>query len=66
MIFFFSKANIEELQNLKFTLMVFCHISGLKINLEKSFVVGINVSGYYIQDLALLLECKILSSPLPI
>ena len=39
---FFSKASLDLLQNLKIILLVFGQVSGLKINLEKSTISGIN------------------------
>ena len=39
---FFSKTSLEHLQNLKIILLVFGQVSGLKINLEKSTISGIN------------------------
>ena len=39
---FFSKASLEHLQNLKIILLVFGQVSGLKINLEKNTISGIN------------------------
>ena len=41
---FFSKASMDFQQNLKLILLVFCQLFGLKINLEKSILSGINVS----------------------
>ena len=61
---FFSKANLEELQNFKYIIMVFGHILGLKINLKKCSLAGINVSENSIQDLALLLDCRVSVWPL--
>ncbi|RVX16675.1 Transposon TX1 uncharacterized 149 kDa protein [Vitis vinifera] len=39
---FCSKASLEHLQNLKIILLVFGQVSGLKINLEKNTILGIN------------------------
>ena len=41
---FFSSATMEDLQNLKLILLVFGYILGLKINLSKSTLFGINMS----------------------
>ena len=46
------------------TLMIFGRISGLKINLETSSLVGINVSEESIQDLTLMLDCRVFIWPL--
>ena len=40
---FFSNTREEELQTLKSLLLVFGHISGLKVNLDKSSIYGINL-----------------------
>ncbi|RVW87840.1 Peroxisome biogenesis protein 1 [Vitis vinifera] len=40
---FFSSAHVEELQTLKIILLVFGQISGLKVNLDKSTLYGINL-----------------------
>ena len=55
---FFSKASLELLQNLKITLLVFRQVSGLKINLEKSSIVGINTNQYMVSQLASILDCQ--------
>ena len=51
---FFSRTCSKNLQNLKLILLVVKHISGLKINLDKSTLFGINMS----QD-QMLLDCKV-------
>ena len=43
-IIFFSKTASEHLQNLKIILLVFGQFSGLKVKLEKSFLLGINTN----------------------
>lgn len=48
-----------EFQNLKLILLVFGHILGLKINLDKSTLPNINMSQDQISRLALMLECKV-------
>ena len=40
---FFSNTSEEELQTLKSLLLVFGHITGLKDNLDKSNIYGINL-----------------------
>ena len=40
---FFSNTSEEELQTLKSLLLVFGHISRLKVNLDKSNIYGINI-----------------------
>lgn len=42
-ILLFSVNDISSLQNLRFIIMAFEKASGLKINLSKSYVVGINI-----------------------
>lgn len=41
---FFSSVSEVKLQNLKLILLIFGHISGLKINLDKNTLLGINTS----------------------
>ncbi|RVX05015.1 putative mitochondrial protein [Vitis vinifera] len=49
---------VEELQTLKSLLLVFRQISGLKVNLDKSNLFGINLDQNHLSRLALLLDCK--------
>ena len=53
---FFFKASLEHLRNLKIILLVFGQVSGLKINLEKSFIVVINTNQEMVSRLAAFLE----------
>ena len=54
----FANPRKEELQTLKSLLLVFGQISGLKVNLDKSNLFGINLDQNHLSRLALLLECK--------
>ncbi|RVW19140.1 putative mitochondrial protein [Vitis vinifera] len=47
---FFSNTREEDLQTLKSLLLVFGHISGLKVNLDKSNIYGINLDQIIFQD----------------
>ena len=49
---FFSSSCVEELQTLKFILLVFGRISGLKVNLDKSNLFGINLDQDHLSRLA--------------
>ena len=55
---FFSNTREEELQTLKSLLLVFRHISGLNVNLDKSNIYGINLDQNHLSRLAELLDCK--------
>ncbi|RVW20051.1 hypothetical protein CK203_115113 [Vitis vinifera] len=55
---FFSNTCEEELQTLKSLLLVFRHISGLKVNLDKSYLFGINLDQNHLSRLVELLDCK--------
>ena len=55
---FFANSCVEELLTLKSLLLVFGQISGLKVNLDKSNLFGINLDQNHLSRLALLLECK--------
>ncbi|RVW53977.1 LINE-1 retrotransposable element ORF2 protein [Vitis vinifera] len=55
---FFSNTSEEELQTLKSLLLVFGHISGFKVNLDKSNIYGINLEQNHLSRLAELLDCK--------
>ncbi|KAJ9703126.1 hypothetical protein PVL29_004763 [Vitis rotundifolia] len=55
---FFSNSREEELQTLKSLLLVFGHISGLKVNLNKSSIYGINLDQVHLSRLAVMLDCK--------
>ena len=55
---FFSNTCEEELKTLKSLLLVFGHISGLKVNLDKSNIYGINLEQNHLSRLAELLDCK--------
>ncbi|RVW74568.1 LINE-1 retrotransposable element ORF2 protein [Vitis vinifera] len=54
----FANPREEELQTLKSLLLVFGQISGLKVNLDKSNLFGINLDQNHLSRLALLLDCK--------
>ena len=55
---FFANSSEEELQTLKSLLLVFGQVSGLKVNLDKSNLFGINLDQNHLSRLALLLDCK--------
>ncbi|KAJ9709801.1 hypothetical protein PVL29_001319 [Vitis rotundifolia] len=61
---FFSNSREEELQTLKSLLLVFGHISGLKVNLDKSNIYGINLDQNHLYRLAEMLDCKVSSWPI--
>ncbi|RVW70579.1 hypothetical protein CK203_060646 [Vitis vinifera] len=48
----------EDLQTLKSLLLVFGHISGLKVNLDKSNIYGINLDQVHLSRLVVMLDCK--------
>ena len=50
---------MDLLQNLKIILLVFGQVSGLKINLEKSTISGINTRQELLSSLALVLDCRV-------
>ncbi|RVW26534.1 hypothetical protein CK203_103812 [Vitis vinifera] len=54
----------EEDMRLKSVLLVFGHISGLKVNFDKSNIYGINVEQNRLSRLAELLDCKALGWPI--
>ena len=54
---FFSRASFEESHSFKLILLVFGRLSGLRINLNKSILLGINISQGHTARLASLLEC---------
>ncbi|KAJ9701102.1 hypothetical protein PVL29_006450 [Vitis rotundifolia] len=60
---FFSKASLEHLQNLKIILLVFGQVSGLKINLEKRTILGINTGQELLSSLALVFYCRVSEWP---
>ncbi|RVW80728.1 putative mitochondrial protein [Vitis vinifera] len=55
---FFSNTCAEDLQTLKSLLLVFGQISGIKVNLDKSNLFGINLDQNHLSRLALMLDCK--------
>ena len=55
---FFFNSYVEDLQTLKSLFLVFGHISGLKVNLDKSNLFGINLDQNHLSRLAVLLDCK--------
>ena len=61
---FFSRAALEDLQTLKQILMVFRHLSGLQINLNKNTLSRINISHDQTTKLASLLDCAVFECPL--
>ena len=60
---FFSKASLEHVQNLKIILLAFGQVSGLKINLEKSTILGINTRQELLPSLALIFYCRVSEWP---
>ena len=61
---FFSNTREEDLQTLKSLLLVFGHISGFKVNLDKSNIYGINLDQNHLSRLAELLDCKVSGWPI--
>ncbi|WKA06632.1 hypothetical protein VitviT2T_024525 [Vitis vinifera] len=55
---FFSNTREEDMMTLKNVLLVFGHISGLKVNLDKSNIYGINLEQNHLSRLAKMLDCK--------
>ena len=55
---------MDLLQNLKIILLVFGQVSGLKINLEKSTISGINTRQELLSSLASVFYCRVLEWPL--
>ena len=55
---FFSKASLEHLQILKIIILVFGQVSGLKINLEKSSILGTNTNKEMVSRLASIMDCQ--------
>ena len=56
---FFSSTREEDMPTLNSVLLVFRHISGLKVNLDKSNVYGINLEQNHLSRLVELLDCKV-------
>ena len=61
---FFSWASLEGLQSLKLILLVFGHLSRLRINLNKNTLFGIHISQSQIVRLVSLLDCAVFDWPL--
>ncbi|RVW60294.1 putative ribonuclease H protein [Vitis vinifera] len=55
---FFSSTREEDMMTLKNVLLVFGHISGLKVNLDKSNIYGINLEQNHLSRLVEMLDCK--------
>ena len=55
---FFSSTREEDLLTLKSVLLVLGHISGLKVNLDKSNIYGINLEQNHLFRLVEMLDCK--------
>ncbi|RVW85570.1 DExH-box ATP-dependent RNA helicase DExH14 [Vitis vinifera] len=55
---FFSSTREEDMMTLKSVLLVFEHIFGLKVNLDKSNIYGINLEQNHLSRLAEMLDCK--------
>ena len=55
---FFSSTREEDMLTLKSVLLVFGHISGLKVNLDKSNNYGINLKQNHLSRLAEMIDCK--------
>ncbi|RVX12865.1 LINE-1 retrotransposable element ORF2 protein [Vitis vinifera] len=61
---FFSSTREEDMMTLKNVLLVFEHISGLKVNLDKSNIYGINLEQNHLSRLAEMLDCKAFGWPM--
>ncbi|RVW89836.1 LINE-1 retrotransposable element ORF2 protein [Vitis vinifera] len=55
---FFSSTREEDMMTLKSVLLVFGHISGLKVNLDKSNIYDINLEQNHLSRLVEMLDCK--------
>ena len=55
---FFSSTREEDMMTLKSVLLVFGLISGLKVNLDKSNIYGINLEQNHLSRLVEMLDCK--------
>ncbi|RVW39477.1 Transposon TX1 uncharacterized 149 kDa protein [Vitis vinifera] len=55
---FFSSTREEDMMTLKSVLLVFVHIFGLKVNLDKSNIYDINLEQNHLSRLAEMLDCK--------
>ena len=53
---FFSRASLKDLRSLKLILLVFGHLLGLRINLNKNTLFGIDISQDQTARLAFLLD----------
>jgi hypothetical protein len=60
----FLEATVENFQTLKWILLGYEHISGLKFNFNKSELVALNLEDEYSANLANLLGCKVSKLPL--
>lgn len=60
----FLEANVAMIENLKFLLLGFESMSGLKINFEKSALVPLNITPELANDMALQLGCQLSSLPI--
>lgn len=58
-IMFFAKPNSQNLVSLVRILKIFCLALGLKINLEKSVVLGISLREHKTQQLANIISCSV-------
>ena len=61
---FFSKASLEHSQILKYIILVFGQVSGLKINLEKSSILGKNTNKEMVSRLVSIMDCQETDWPL--
>ena len=61
---FFSSTREEDMMTLKSVLLVFGLISGLKVNLDKSNIFGINLEHNHLSRLAKMLDCKVSKWPI--
>ena len=61
---FFSIASLKDPQSLKLILLVFKHLLGLRINLNKNTLFGININQDQTTRLAFLLDYVVFEWPL--
>jgi mannosylglycoprotein endo-beta-mannosidase len=60
----FIKNDVRQAQNLKWLLSIFEHLSGMRINFNKSDLVPINVTIEEVNVLAQVFGCKVSEFPL--
>lgn len=53
----------SNVRSIMVVLLIFEHVSGLKVNFSKSLLTGVNVSDFWLHEAAFVLNCRVVAFP---